>query len=164
MTPEEQVRFHNLLKLAKESPFSGERENALAAAERLASRHGLTLEEAATGATQQQAQPAREDAAQFAKDLAAFVHMTDYQIYLEKQRRDAARREAEERGLDRAERAASRSSPPRRTHRSNVRMEPHRHAWALVRETKLSYEEIASITGLDIYQVLLMKIQLLRAA
>jgi len=89
--------------------------------------------------------------------------MTDYQIYLEKQRRDAARREAEERGLDRSERRSS-APPPRRTHRSNARMEPNRHAWALVRETKLSYEEIANITGLDIYQVLLMKIQILRAA
>ena len=43
-------------------------------------------------------------------------------------------------------------------------MEPRKHAWALVRETSLSYQEIAKITGLDIYQVLLMKIQLLRAA
>ena len=39
-----------------------------------------------------------------AREFAAFVHMTDYQIYVEKQRRDEARREAEERGLDGAER------------------------------------------------------------
>ena len=162
LTPEEQVRFHNLLKLAKESPFPGERENALAAAERLASRRGLTLEEAATGASPTQTARAQADASQFAQDLAAFVHMTDYQIYLEKQRRDAARKAAEARGLDRGE--TGRQPPPSRRHRSNARMEPRKHAWALVRETKLSYQEIANITGLDIYQVLLMKIQLLRAA
>ena len=163
MTPDEQVRFHNLLKLAKESPFQGERENALAAAERLASRHGLTLEEAATGVSSSQTAKAKDDASQFVKDLAAFVHMTDYQIYLEKQRRDQARREAEERGLDNGK-ARRRPPPTQRRQRSNARMEPHRHAWNLVRETKMSYEEIAKITGLDIYQVLLMKIQLLRAA
>lgn len=162
LTPDEQVRFHNLLKLAKESPFPGERENALAAAERLASRHGLTLEEAATGVTPSQAAKTKDDATKFTRDFAAFVHMNDYQIHLEKQRRDQARREAEERGLS-SGKTKRQSSPPRR-HRSTARMEPHKHAWALVRETKLSYEEIATITGLDIYQVLLMKIQLLRAA
>jgi hypothetical protein len=162
LTPDEQVRFHNLLKLAKESPFPGERANALAAAERLASRRGLTLEEAAVGISPSQTARAADDSAKFAQDLAAFVHMTDYQIHLEKQRRDAARREAEERGLD--NKHTRQAPPPRRTHRSNARMEPRKHAWALVRETKLSYQEIATITGIDIYQVLLMKIQLLRAA
>ena len=160
LTPDEQARFHNLLKLAKESPFPGERENALAAAERLASRHSLTLEEAATGVSPSQTAQAKANANKFAQDLAAFVHMNDYQIYLEKQRRDQARREAEERGLDNAK---AKRQPPRRN-RSNARMEPRKHAWALVRETSLSYQEIAKITGLDIYQVLLMKIQLLRAA
>jgi len=37
-------RFHNLLHLAAESTFEGERANALAAAKRLAERFGLTLE------------------------------------------------------------------------------------------------------------------------
>lgn len=162
LTPEEQVRFHNLLKLAKESPFPGERENALAAAERMATRHGLTLEEAATGNSPSKTSRSKDNVHQFAQDLAAYVHMTDYQIFLEKQRRDQARREAEERGLDNS-REKRRPSPQHR-YRSNARMEPHKHAWALVRETSLSYQEIAKITGLDIYQVLLMKIQLLRAA
>ena len=74
-----------------------------------------------------------------------------------------ARREAEERGLDNGK-AKRQPPPPPRRNRSNARMEPRKHAWALVRETSLSYQEIAKITGLDIYQVLLMKIQLLRAA
>ena len=163
LTSDEQARFQNLLKLANESPFPGERENALAAAERLASRHGLTLEEAATGVSPSQTARAKENAGQFARDLAAFVHMNDYQIYLEKQRRDQARREAEERGLDRKD-SELRAPPRPHRNRSKAYMEPRKHAWALASETSLSYQEIADITGLDIYQVLLMKIQLLRAA
>ena len=77
LTPEEQVRFHNLLKLAKESPFPGERENALAAAERMATRHGLTLEEAATGNSPSKPSRSKDNVHQFAQDLAAYVHMTD---------------------------------------------------------------------------------------
>jgi hypothetical protein len=170
LTDEEQVRFHNLLKLAKESPFEGERRNALAAAERLAARRGLTLEEAAMRQAQPQSATSRqaEEEQERARDFAAFVHMTDYQIYLDKQRRDAARKEAEARGLDQAEkREAERraaASASRFTRRSKARMPPEKHAWALVRETQLSYQEIARITGLDICDVLLMKIQLLRAA
>jgi len=103
-----------------------------------------------------------------ARNFAAFVHMTDYQIYVDKQRRDAARREAEERGLDRQEKreAARRQAAnnSRFTRRSNSRMPPEKHAWALVRETRLSYQEIARITGLNIYDVLLMKIRWMRAA
>ena len=40
-------RFRALLKLASESPFEGERENAMDAATRLAEQHGMSLDEAA---------------------------------------------------------------------------------------------------------------------
>ncbi len=169
MTPDEQQRFLNLLKLAKESPFKGERENALAAAERLASRRGLTLEEAAMRQAQSQSGATRweREAQERAREFVAFVHMTDYQIYLDKQRREAARQAAEARGLDGAEkRAAARAQArsPRQSRRSTVRMAPEQHAWALVRETRLSYREIAQITGLGQHEILHMKIKLLRAA
>ena len=163
LTPDKQVRFHNLLMLAKESPFTGERANALAGAERLAKRHGMTLEEAAM----RQAQPAAVQGARTeqVREKAAFVHMTDYQIHVEKQQRDSARREAETRGLGAKERkAAARTSSMRQVRRSTARMDPDKHAWNLVRETRLPYHEIARITGVNIYEVLLMKIQLLRAA
>ncbi len=157
--------------LAKESPFEGERENALAAAERLAKRHGMTLEEAAMRQAQPSAAPSQSAQAdrERVREKAAFVHMTDYQIHVEKQQRDTARREAEERGLDRKEREAAErrrasTRPTRHVQRSTARMDPDKHAWALVRETRLPYHEIARITGLDIYEVLLMKIQVLRAA
>lgn len=170
MTPDEQARFHNLLMLAKESPFAGERENALAAATRLAKRHGMTLEEAAMRQAQPSAIPSHSAQAdrERVREKAAFVHMTDYQIHVEKQQRDTARREAEARGLDAKEREAAErrraARPVRQVRRSTARLAPDKHAWALVRETRLPYDEIARITGLDIYEVLLMKIQVLRAA
>ena len=165
LTSNEQARFHNLLKLAKESPFQGERDNAFAAATRLAARRGLTLDEAAArSAPPPPAQP--QQATATTRDFAAFVHMTDYQIHLDKRRRDAALAAAQERGLDRDRMMAQqrRQGGGPRVRRSNARMDPHKHAWALVRETRLSYREIARITGIDIYQVVLMKIQVLRAA
>ncbi len=162
------MRFHNLLMLAKESPFEGERENALAAAQRLAKRYGMTLDEAAMRQAQPSAAPSARPDSKGEQEKAAFVHMTDYQIHVEKQQRETARREAEARGLDRKEReAAARrrdARPTRQVRRSTARMDPDKHAWALVRETRLPYDEIARITGLDIYEVLLMKIQVLRAA
>ena len=45
----ERTRFQNLLKLASESTFDGERTAALDAAKRLAGRHGMSLDEAARG-------------------------------------------------------------------------------------------------------------------
>ena len=42
-TENERQRFRNLLELANSSPYQGERDNAMAAAERLAGRHGMTL-------------------------------------------------------------------------------------------------------------------------
>ena len=47
MTSTEHDRFKNLLLMAKESPFKGERRNALDAAERIARRYDMTIEEAA---------------------------------------------------------------------------------------------------------------------
>jgi hypothetical protein len=40
------------------------------------------------------------------------------------------------------------------------RMNPSRHAATLLRETSLSFREIASITGLDIYAVVGLKLKL----
>ena len=40
----ERKRFHNLLTLANESPYEGERTAALAAAERMAKARGMDLE------------------------------------------------------------------------------------------------------------------------
>src|SRR3546814_5188666 len=47
-TESERNRFRNLLKLANESPYEGERDAALAAAERMATARGMSLHEAAS--------------------------------------------------------------------------------------------------------------------
>jgi Protein of unknown function (DUF2786) len=170
-TEAERQRFHNLLQLAADSPFEGERSNALAAATRLAARAGLTLDEAAAGGSHQEApreQPRSDDF--MADDLgfrpssldrfARAAHLMDSYILSDKMRRENALRAAQARGLDGEElrRAVADSVTKRTVNRR--RMHPHRHAAALLRETSLSFREIASITGLDIYAVVGLKLKL----
>jgi len=149
--------------VAESSTFEGERQNALAAATRLAARFGLSLAEAAAGRgapPRPEPQPeARRDAA-WRAEFARFVHMTDYQIQLDKARRDAALRDALRRGLDAEERKAAARNQTKRSRPSRVRMDPQRHAHTLLRETSLRFREIAEITGLSVYQVVGMKLKM----
>lgn len=174
-TEAERQRFHNLLQLAAESPFEGERANALAAAERLARRFGLTLDEAAAGGAADEApQPPPRGDSQMADDLgfrpesldrfARAVHLMDNFIMEDKARREAALRAAQARGLDADElRKAVTSTVTKARSAKRRRMNPYRHAATLLRETSLSFNEIANITGLDIYAVVGLKLKL-RAA
>ncbi len=186
MTQAERERFHNLLLMAKESPFEGERRNALEAAERLAARHGLTLEEAARGGGEaMQERPARGTAAHMhrqarrsfdeaeAESAARERAFAEYSRFMrdvedrnraEKARRDEALRAAYARGLDaeerrQAERRAARDFVPRRTSNGR-RRNPKVHASVLLRETQLPLKEIASICGLDIWTVAGIKLKL----
>ncbi len=161
LTESERERFHNLLKLAAESPFEGERSNALAAAERLAARRGLTLHEAAGAAAPRPARhaPERESDGQRAAAWAAF--MMDRDIQADKMRRDVALRAARERGLD--GKTQLEVSPQQRTwrgHSSKVRRGGYRFARILLAETQMPFSEIAGITGLDVYQVVGLKLKM----
>ncbi|MEX2455267.1 MAG: DUF2786 domain-containing protein [Rhodospirillaceae bacterium] len=179
MTQAERERFHNLLLMAKESPFEGERRNALDAAGRLAARHGLTLEEAARsgGEALQRAPPAAarprstfDDAAaesatreRLFAEMARFMRNMEDRARSEKARRDEALRAAYERGLDaeerrQAERRAARDHIPRR--RNGHRRNPRVHADVLLRETQLPLDEIASICGLDVWTVAGLKLKM----
>ena len=191
MTQAERERFHNLLLMAKESPFEGERRNALEAAERLAARHGLTLEEAARGGGEpmqrRNERPARGTAADMHRqarrsfdeaeaesrarerafaEYARFMRDVEDRNRAEKARRDEALHAAYARGLDaeerrQAERRAARDFVPRRS--SNTRRRnPKVHASVLLRETQLPLKEIASICGLDIWTVAGIKLKLRR--
>jgi len=167
----ERQRFHNLLQLAADSPFEGERVNALAAATRLATRFGLTLDEAAAGGSVHEPPPDfdRGDA-HMADDIgfrpesldrfARAAHLMDTFIYDDKARRESALRAAQERGLDADELRRSIASTTVKWRAKARRMNPYRHATTLLRETSLSFREIASITGLDIYQVVGLKLKL----
>src|SRR3546814_19957958 len=74
-------------------------------------------------------------------------------ILHDKSRREEALRAAQARGLDAEElrKAVAASVIQGRVNRR--RMNPSRHAATLLRETSLTFREIATITGLDIYSV-----------
>jgi len=159
----ERTRFHNLLKLAAESPFKGERAAALAAAGRLAKRHGMTLQEAATGGGPAPEVPKKPSMARRgphevqARDVGRFVHLMDTWTSNDKARRDAALAEAYERGLDRERDKRSSGQAPRR---NASKRNPHSHAKVLLQETSLPLLEICSLTGLDIYEVVGLKLKM----
>ena len=128
----------------------------------------MTLEEAATGRTQGPTETRTQGAPTVSpmRDLARVVHLMDYQIQVDKARIAEAKKQAIERGLEADEEPRKRRQAPARfastaSYRSSRRrMEPYRHARVLLEETTLPVEEIASITGLDIYKVAGLKLKL----
>lgn len=158
----ERTRFHNLLKLAAESPFEGERSAALAAAVRLAKRHGMTLEEASTGGPPPEvpnkpSMTRREKEEAKVRDVGRHVHMMDNWVSNDKVRRDAALAEAYERGLDSDKRKRGGIQAPRR---NASKRNPQSHATVLLKETSMPMLEICSLTGLDIYEVVALKLKM----
>ncbi len=159
----------NLLKLAADSPFAGERDNALAAAERLAARKGLTLDEAAAGGRRQRPRDEESfdhtDGFDGRADSAGstytptWMDVIDQRIFLEKARREKALQAAIARGLDADERRAKDRGLSNPT-RSRRRRDPWSHARALLSETSLPLSEVVDITGLDIYQVAGLKLKM----
>ena len=177
MTTSEWERFHNLLLMAKESPFEGERRNALEAAERMAQRQGLTLEEAARsgGETMQNPEappPPRStfeeaEAESMARErafaeMSRFMRGREDQAKSDKVRRDEALKAAYDRGLDAAERrrAEAAGSRDRLVRRNSRRRNPLVHARVLLNETRLPLKEIASICGLDVWTVAGLKLKM----
>ncbi|RPF99660.1 MAG: hypothetical protein EVA87_04065 [Rhodospirillaceae bacterium] len=178
MTAAERERFHNLLLMAKESPFEGERSNALEAAERMAKRNGLTLEEAARsgGEAMQQAPSARQQSrstfeqaeAEAAarerafSEMAQFMRNAEMRARSDRARHDEALKAAYERGLDAAERRREEKQATRdfQVRKNSRRRDPLVHARVLLRETRLPLSEIASICGLDVYTVAGLKLKM----
>ena len=176
MTPRERERFHNLLIVAKKSPFAGERRNAFAAATRMAGRMGLTLEEAARSGGEHYQDPApgqQQPGTSPFDDLAEmFRHGShsprarrtfrneEMRHAREKQRHEEALAAAHARGLDRDERQPVRDTPPRSWHYNPHRRSPTSHARVLLAETRLSLAEIASISGLDLWAVAGLKLRM----
>ncbi len=163
----ERERFNALLKVAAESPYPGERANALDAARRLAERHGMSLQEAAreprgpTRAVQMPQRPRRYTS----REMAEIIAFSEARLRADKDRYERALREARERGLDGhaikpevrpASTGAWKSSQRSRT--------PHSFARVLLSETTLPLREIVSLTGLDIYRVVGLKLKMRSAA
>ena len=163
----ERARLDALLKVAAESPFPGERANALDAARRLARRHGMSLQEAAGNpcdAVRKTRLP--RGAGMFTtRDIADFVAYSESRLRADKERYERALREAVERGLDDGVRAnvggPVRDAAPKPNGRCRS---PHSFARILLSETSLPLGEIVSLTGLDIYRVVGLKLKMRRAA
>ena len=165
-TEAERERFHNLLLLAAESPFEGERVNAIEAATRLAAKHGMTLQEAARADAAPPPPPPQPTVARWApqRDVARFVHMSEQFIKADKKRREEALQEARDRGLDADERRSAAERPSTRAAFSRAKRNGVSHARVLLAETTLPLQEVADLSGLDIYQVVGMKLKMRASA
>jgi hypothetical protein len=93
-------------------------------------------------------------------EVGRFMHLTDIAIRLAKLQREAALAEARARGLDAAAEAAARRRRDHVQRQNGRRMDPHDHARVLLTETSLRLRDIVDITGLDIYQVVGLKLAL----
>ena len=82
---------------------------------------------------------------------------------LDKARWQSAVKEAQNRGLDWSEKKKT-VKVLRRYNFRKARRHPVKHAQVLLNETSLSFFEIAQITGLNMYQVVSIKLQLREAA
>ena len=170
-TESERNRFRNLLELANDSKYPGERENALAAASRIAQKYNLTLDEAARLEPERQ-KPNKNilqnDSYQRPLKTKAVSNLVKKQqnAEAEKIRWQAAMDRAKERGLDKAEDAkkAAQEAASERRQNNKSRRNPTTHAKILLKETSLSSQEISDITGLDIYEIITMKLKARNAA
>ncbi len=175
-TETDRERLRNLLELAESSPFPGERDNALAAAKRLAERHDMSLEEAASRRPDRRRAPDRHSEMD-GEFVSPFVYRPDRKTAdrwqrtsldpaaqeAEKKRWEEAVTAARQRGLDGGEKSETDRFGTRRPN-SRSRRNPIAHATVLLKETSLPFQEIADITGLDIYDVIAMKLKLRAAA
>ncbi len=161
-------RLRALLNLAAESPFEGERHNAMAAATRLAEQHGMSLDEAARPSARPPEEPVGRRGASAngsaAAKFSSYFDATERTLRADKARREAALRDAVERGLDANKRSRDDKTMRRRASSSQAQRSPSSHAHVLLAETSFSLAEIVNLTGLDIYQVVGLKLKMRSAA
>jgi len=131
------------------------------------------MEEAARGGlAEQEPQQAPQRAPQewarrAARDISRFAHLLDSDIYAQKAARARARAEAIRRGLD-ADLQDSGNKPARRRARivelNPRKMNPWKHAERLLSETSLPLDEVVELSGLNIYDVVGLKLKMRSAA
>ena len=173
-TLSQQQRFRKLLTLAAESPFAGERDAALAAANRMAESAGMDLEEAAGACGRSDREQAAErDAARgsgvvnegWPEDISPSMRRAAWAGYAweaaasrarQRQREETEMRQREEEAERRANSTRGRSNQPR----SSRAMPRGDFARVLLLETGLSLRDIAEITELNIYEVVGLKLKL----
>lgn len=169
MNDADRDRFRKLLTLAAESPFAGEREAALIAAERLATRNGLSLDEAARGFTGSESsetesrrrRPRDEQRSawmhnvysHYAYDAAASRARQQHRKNVEAEQRAEEQRQRDQRSWSRQFRA-----------RSRQRIPPLEHARILMQETRFPLREISTITGVSMHDLVGLKLKLREAS
>lgn len=173
-TSSQQQRFRKLLTLAAESPFAGERDAALAAANRMAESAGMDLEEAASacGRSDREEASRRSEATPggvvnegWPEDLSPSMRQAAWAGYAweaaasrarQRHREEIERRQREEEAERRASSTRGRRSQPR----SSRAMPRGDFARVLLLETGLPLRDIAEITELNIYEVVGLKLKL----
>lgn len=177
LSSSQQQRFRKLLTLAAESPFAGEREAALAAAERMADSAGMDLEEAARACGRQEQQeheaagPSRPAGAEmgpgWTETMSPSMRRAAWAGYAweaaasrarQRHREEVARRQREEEAQRRADSKRGRHNQPR----SDRSMPRGDFARVLLLETGLPLRDIAEITDLGMYEVVGLKLKLRR--
>lgn len=144
------TRLEKLLKLANSTRFKGERENAIAAAQREASKSCREKGHEETSYCGFGAHVSFEPFNCFA--------LYDRCIQLDKSRRDLSLRKAMELGLDSRKIRRSKVTYKRKSTAQFIqeiigrskRRDPVSHAEVLLKETMMDLGEISSITGLDV--------------
>ena len=159
---ETQKRFSNLLELAKRSKFRGERNNALWAAKRIAEKHGMTIKEFEKGTSAPKdinSKPWANKSRQKKENITNELFKNINDSYHEKERWQRAVNSAKARGLD--ENIRKRENIfEKNLNLSKNKRPAGKHAEVLLKETSLSFKEITEITGLNIYQVVGIKLKL----
>lgn len=173
-TTSQQQRFRKLLTLAAESPFAGERDAALAAANRMADSAGMDLEEAASACGRSEREEASQRTAAesggaaregWPEDVSPAMRRAAWAGYAweatasrarQRHREEIERRQREEEAERRASSTRGRRSQPR----SSRAMPRRDFARVLLLETGLSLRDIAEITELNIYEVVGLKLKL----
>ncbi|MGO1118470.1 hypothetical protein ACTL6U_07195 [Rhodovibrionaceae bacterium A322] len=160
-------RFSKLLLLAAESPYKGEQEAALAAAERLAKGCDMTLDEAARLCREPDEEPRqapkRQPTAREEKDSdwarsfhSAFKRDTSEDAAASRQRQQELW-DAEDKAKKDASDAYHRN---RRQQKNGRRVPPRDFACTLMRETDFPLSEIASITQLPLQDLIAQKLKM----
>jgi hypothetical protein len=170
-TEAERNRFRNLLELANDSKYPGERENALAAATRIAQKYNMTLDEAARWKPDKITSNKNSIVEGLyhrpvkTKDVSN-ITTNQQSAEEEKKQWQTAVDQAKERGLDKAENAkkAAQEAASTRRQNSKSRRNPVTHTNILLNETSLSFQDISEITGLDVYKIIALKLKSRSAA
>ena len=167
-TTVQRTRFRKLLVLAAESPYPGERQAALAAAERLAARFGMSVEEAAgrcrepratahaNGAARRWAGPSAAARGWGPEARGAYVYEAAASRTRQREREAAERAEREEGERAREER----SWRGHWSRRSRRRLPPREFARILLLETGFPLSEISRMTGLSMHDLIGLKLKL----